>query len=57
MAFMHNVLALIGKLVVSVVFMLHFYISSKRVVTIPGHNALTGLHLLIISPVILAIFI
>ena len=54
---MHNVLALVGKLVVSVVFMQHFYISSKRVVTIPGHNALTGLHLSIISPVILVIFV
>ena len=54
---MYNVLALIGKLVVSVVFMQHFYINSKRVVTIPGHNALNGLHLYIISPVVLAIFV
>ena len=54
---MHNVLTLIGKLVISVVFMQHFYICSKRVVTIPGHNALTGFHLYIISLVILAILV
>ena len=54
---MHNVLALIGKLVVLVVFRQHFYISFKRVVTIPGHNALTWFHLSIISLVILAIFV
>ena len=36
-AFMHTVLALIGKLVISVVLCKHLHISSKRMLTILDH--------------------
>ena len=39
---MHTVLAFKGKLIASVVFMHHFYIGSKRMLTIPDHMSWMG---------------
>ena len=54
---MHNVLALIGKLVISVVFMQTFLHWFQKDVNHSRPHVLNGQHLSIISVVVLAIFV